>query len=455
VVREPNEQLAAVMSRAGCSHKGLARRVCQVGAEHGVELRYDHVAVGRWLDGTQPRGLAAHFLAMALSRKLGEPVEPRDIGMARGSVTALSTVEYAEHTSDALDQVTGLLHSDLAGQSQHVPQLRPEAWNELMVRWLLAPDDHDDPIERDQPTQVTAAAIEAVRVTTDVFSKLDYQFGGGHARLAVLHYVNTDVTPLVRSADPESPLGRELLAAAAALLRLVGWTAYDTGLHGMAQRYLAQALRLADAAGDRMLGGRILAGMSHQANFLGYHDHAADLARAAKKGARASATPTAMALFSAMEARALAAKGDPAGCLSALTRAEKWLERRAPQNDPQWLIYFDEAELAAEFAHCFRDLGRGADAEKWARQSVAASESFYVRSLSFCRTVLATSYIQQGDVEQGLFVATEVVATTAALRSARCRSYVRDFLNRLDAFPRQPEVLDFVQQVRQTLPASG
>ena len=315
MVREPNEQLAAVMSRAGCSHKGLARRVCQVGAEHGVELRYDHVAVGRWLDGTQPRGLAAHFLAMALSRKLGEPVEPRDIGMARGSVTALSTVEYAEHTSDALDQVTGLLHSDLAGQSQHVPQLRPEAWNELMVRWLLAPDDHDDPIERDQPTQVTAAAIEAVRVTTDVFSKLDYQFGGGHARLAVLHYVNTDVTPLVRSADPESPLGRELLAAAAALLRLVGWTAYDTGLHGMAQRYLAQALRLADAAGDRMLGGRILAGMSHQANFLGYHDHAADLARAAKKGARASATPTAMALFSAMEARALAAKGDPVGCL--------------------------------------------------------------------------------------------------------------------------------------------
>lgn len=453
--REPNNQLAALMTRACCSNKGLARRVCQVGAEHGVELRYDHVAVGRWLDGTQPRGLAGHFIAEALSRKLGKPVELADIGMAGVSGIDWSTVEYAARTSDALDQVTALLHSDLAGQSsEQSPPLRAEAWNELMVRWLLVPDDHDDPIERAQPSQVNSAAIEAIRVTTDLFSRLDYQFGGGHARLAVLQYMKTDVTPLIRSADAHSPLGRELFAAAAALLRLVGWTAYDSGLHGTAQRYLAQALRLAEAAGDRMLGGRILAGMSHQATFLGYYDYAADLARTAKKGSRASATPTAMSLFSAMEARALAAKGDQAGCLSALTRAEKWLGRREPQNDPLWLIYFDEAELAAEFAHCFRDLGRGADAEKWARHSVAASESLYVRSLSFCRTVLATSHIQQGDIEQGLSVASDVIATTATLRSARCRAYLRDFIGRLDALPKQPAVVDFVQRARCTLPAA-
>jgi hypothetical protein len=54
-------------------------------------------------------------------------------------------------------------------------------------------------------------------------------------------------------------------------------------------------LRLANAGGDRMLGGRILAGMSHQANFLGYFDHAINLARAAQRGAAGHATPTAMA----------------------------------------------------------------------------------------------------------------------------------------------------------------
>ena len=65
---------------------------------------------------------------------------------------------------------------------------------------------------------------------------------------------------------------RDTTAAVDALTRLAGWTAYDTGAHGLAQRYLFQAFRLAKAAGDKPLCGRILAGMSHQANFLGHYE---------------------------------------------------------------------------------------------------------------------------------------------------------------------------------------
>ena len=41
--------------------------------------------------------------------------------------------------------------------------------------------------------------------------------------------------------------------------------AYDCGLHGLAQRYLIQALRQAIAAGDRGLSAEILAAMSAMA----------------------------------------------------------------------------------------------------------------------------------------------------------------------------------------------
>ncbi|MGC5022192.1 hypothetical protein [Micromonospora sp. DT47] len=46
--------------------------------------------------------------------------------------------------------------------------------------------------------------------------------------------------------------------------------AYDDGEHGLAQRYLIQALRLAQASNSTALGAYVLAGMSDQANLLGH-----------------------------------------------------------------------------------------------------------------------------------------------------------------------------------------
>ena len=59
-------------------------------------------------------------------------------------------------------------------------------------------------------------------------------------------------------------MGRTLFSATAEFTLGVGWMAYDAGKHGLAQRYMAQALRMAHAANDRAFGGRILAAMSHQ-----------------------------------------------------------------------------------------------------------------------------------------------------------------------------------------------
>jgi hypothetical protein len=58
-------------------------------------------------------------------------------------------------------------------------------------------------------------------------------------------------------------------------------------------------------ADNRLLGGRILANLSHQANCLGQHGMAINLTRAKSMGANGAA----MALFSTMETRALATQG--------------------------------------------------------------------------------------------------------------------------------------------------
>ena len=73
---------------------------------------------------------------------------------------------------------------------------------------------------------------------------------------------------------------------AAELAQLVGWMAYDGEQHGLAQRYLIQALGLSRLAGDDGLGAEILAAMSQQAVYVARPGQAVDLARVAQAAAR-------------------------------------------------------------------------------------------------------------------------------------------------------------------------
>jgi len=85
VQREPNRLLAAVMTEAGVSNKGLAARVRALAERNGHPISSDHVSVRRWLDGSMPRGRTAEYIALALGAKLGRPVSPVELGMATGS----------------------------------------------------------------------------------------------------------------------------------------------------------------------------------------------------------------------------------------------------------------------------------------------------------------------------------------------------------------------------------
>ncbi|MEU1419223.1 regulator [Kitasatospora sp. NPDC005751] len=440
--KQPNLKLAAMLALAQFSNQRLARHVVTIAGEAGVQVSYDHVSVKRWLDGAQPRGAVPQFIATALSRKLGRPVSLVDIGMETAEGPAFPEPTYAEAAVGGVAAALSMIKADLAGSATAtLPGVSSEAWTDLMVQWLLAPDDAQSIDPRDLSSLSPAVAV---RYTTESFAQIDYRFGGGHARQAFLTYFESGVAPALRTANAETQVGQALYEEGAALLRLIAWSSYDMGMHGAAQRYFAQALRLAQAAGNRALGGRILAGMSHQANFLGDFDRAVNLARTAVRGAGGVATATGMALFHAMEARALASKGDEAACIRALALAESWFERRSPQNDPYWLHYFDEAELAAEHAHCFRELGKPGLSAEYAARAMALHGSQYVRSMTFVRTVLATSHIARGELDQGLSIASDVVdVARGGLQSVRTAAYIREFLARLQPYRKESRVEEF------------
>ncbi|RKN42228.1 regulator [Streptomyces hoynatensis] len=513
--RTPNRQLAALIAEAGFSHAGLARRVDQLGLEHGLDLRYDKTSVTRWLRGQRPRGTTPALIAEVFTRRLGRRLSAQDLGL-EACAPVYAGLEFAASPAEAVDIVAGLWRKDTGSYAE----LRKIAFTPagLVVPsrdWLIGrPDErvaHEEPaegaaappasgpppvvrvpeqgrgpagrpalppgapgrplppgvgrpgasaapplargtaqsaarparpgrpgpldrVERGPGQRVTSGDIAALRSVAELFRTLDQAYGGGHARQALVRYLEHELEPMLRGSYGEQ-IGRKLFSAAADLTRLAGWTAYDIAAHGLAQRYFVQALRLAQAAGDRSYGSYVLVSMSRQAVYLGHGREAVQLARVAQQGMASSVGPVVQALLHAVEARGHGLLGEVRSCTAALARAERALESARPGEDlPQWARFFDEAQLADEFGHCHRDLKEYRASARYAERSLQLRAPGYVRSRLFCRVVLACARLGLGDVDQACALAAEAAQQATELRSARAHEYLQDFERRLEPY---------------------
>jgi|GEM_PF-880594 len=401
-------------------------------------------SLARIADGLSMPGLARAALGLAPG-----PADQAATPPARATPDApqhpVTGAQYPSTTEQAVTASTSLWHADQA-RSQDVlsAPLDPAAWNAAALAWLLSQPDNALPGTTSQGRAVGHTDVMRVRASSALFAELDNRFGGAHARRSLIHFLDRDAAALLAGRYTDD-VGRELFAAVSEASLLAAWTSYDCGLHGLAQRYFVQALRLAQSAADRRLACSVMSAMSHQATYLGHYPEAVNLARAAHEGLRDQATPALTAQFLTMEARALARTGDTQGCHAALAAAERAFDAPEPGRDPEFISYFNEAELAAEVAHCFRDLG---DARQAARHAALAapSDGQYARSDFFAAMVLADSLADQDDPDQACHTALAALHTGEALTSARCVAYVREFRQRLDRFGSNPAIRDFTEQ---------
>ncbi|WP_432108697.1 regulator [Streptomyces sp. AA1529] len=550
--RIPNRQLAALIAEAGFSNAGLARRVDQLGLEHGLDLRYDKTSVTRWLRGQQPRGTTPALIAEVFTRRLGRRLTAQDLGLD-ACAPVYAGLEFAASPAEAVDIVSGLWRKDSGSHAE----LRKIAFTPagLVVPsrdWLIGRADErvargpepESPgggpggppgpgggggggpagpaaagvgasgvgtalgasrgqgsghgagsghglaaaaarpggagpggglrvpaqtrvgggigvasrvpslaaarlerVERGPGQRVSGGDVAALRSVCELFRALDHAYGGGHARQALVRYLEHEAEPMLRGVYGEQ-LGRRLFAAAADLTRLAGWTSYDIAAHGLAQRYFVQALRLTQAAGDRAFGSYVLVTMSRQAVYLGHGREAVQLARVAQQGVGTSVPPVVQALLHAAEARGHGVLGEVRACTASLARAERALEAARPSEDvPGWARFFDEAQLADEFGHCHRDLQQYRAAAQHAERSLQLRGAGFARSRLFCRVVLASARLGLGEIEQACGLAAEAAHQAAEMRSVRAHEYVRDFERRLEPYRDAAAVRQYREKV--------
>ena len=452
---EPNDALGALVKEARFSFAGLARRVVDLGNVYGLELSYDYTAVHRWIKrGERPRtpGVPA-LIAEALSEKLGRRITPSDFGMTDEPSLDARALTYSPDLTATVETVVELGRADVKRRKVIAAPFVLAALAPPSRDWLLA--SLDSAVPDRGPRRIGMQQIDGIREMFRMFQEMDVMRGGGHARTALVEYMNSYVMPLLRR-DHTTDVQIALYEAAAEQAYLLGWMAYDDGLHGLAERWLIQSLRLAEASGNRALGAHVLAGMSDQANLLGYPREALMLARAGQRAITIKDSPACLADLQVLEARALAALGGhDTDAAQAVVLAEQTFQHVVPDNEPEWARFIDAAYLFGEAAHAFRDLGDPTQIQRFGTESATeATRQKRARRGALSEAALAIGDLRQGEVDAAATRGLRVVDLASTVHSSRCIETVRDLTKQLKPYNDLPSVQEFQHKARILLQAA-
>lgn len=323
-----------------------------------------------------------------------------------------------------------------------------------VTRWLAKPTDA--PTSHEGGRQVGRSDLDELWKAADEARLWDSRFGGGNWKASsVTECLRLSAAPLLTGTYTET-IGRELFAATAELSRVVGWSAVDTGHHDVAQRHFIQALRLARAAGNVESGCYVLATMALQTFLRGCPEQAADMAEGAYERGLGHTAPRVLAFAKLAEARAHGRTGNAKAAKAALGRTEELLDSIRPgSHDPEQLAYMTHARLAADATEVHRDLNDPKGAFAWNELAEPMPADRFTRATGIRMAVLATSHLQNRELERGLTAANTSLRILSNVHSSRAHSYLHDVTRALTPWKGHPEVADLIQRTRTELPAAA
>jgi hypothetical protein len=444
-VKEPNQLLADALAHSLMSKGELARRVRARAVATGQRhINPDATAVRRWVNGQELRPPLPGLIADVFSDHFGRRVTTYDLGL--GELPDLDrSLTYSSSWDATVESVTELGRADVDRRKfLATSSFAAVAGVGPSRDWLLNTLDQE-------PTpgpRVRLEDVTSVRNMFSAFQDTDVMQGGGSGRLVLTQYMNEHVYPLLRRAFSEE-VRRALCAAAAEQTYLLGWMAFDDGEHGTAQRYLIQALRLAEESHDAALGAHVLAGMADQATLTGNPSEGQRLAQAGRQELTRGASQACLADLWALEARALAVMGDRTGTARAVVSSEKAFTRVERTAEPVWAKFIDAAYLHGEHANAFRDLNLAGDAAEHARQSIEqARAQGRARRGAMSQAALAVTHLQRGDLEAAHSAGVKTLNLARSVKSSRAVEAVNDVRRRMVPFGKHPLVADFNERTQ-------
>jgi hypothetical protein len=317
--------------------------------------------------------------------------------------------------------------------------------------WLLDPVDRViDSIDGRRIGHTTVTDIESI---TAARRRMDDALGGGSLLSAVREDLRVSINLLTR-ASYSAEVGRRLYSATAEQARLASWLCFDTGRHGLAQRYTQIALRSAHSAEDRQIGANVLGFAAYQAGASGDGVAAEPLSRIALAGGRGALTPAVEGAMHARLGMGRARLGDLSGAAASFETAEGLLTSSDREEEPDWIYWFTVGDLHGIAGESYMLANEPGVAVEHLHQAVVGTDEEFTRDRALWLSTTATAQVLNGDLEQGRHTAEGALEILSgdlgsgrvveaftefceALRTHNARD-AGDFEERLAAYARQP-----------------
>ncbi|MGH3826220.1 MAG: helix-turn-helix domain-containing protein [Pseudonocardiaceae bacterium] len=309
------------------------------------------------------------------------------------------------------------------------------------------------PAQTPTPNQIGLTDVKQVEATTRALLALDYEFGGGNCRDAVVAQLSWAQRLLGTSAKDE--VRRRLFRALGDLQRLAGFTSFDVGLRDSARNHYSTALEFANQGNDSILMARIMDGIGR----IYLHDREANEAlkwfQLGQLAAQRAGSERAVALLCANEAWAYAIMKDREMAQKLLDRSQSELALAELHNEvPDWAQEFTRTEMFAMIGIVHTELaavdrGHAATAIPALCEALACDDYNLVRSRMFRMTSLATSYLREGEVNQGIQLARKTILAVPTMKSKRVLDRLRPLELELARLPNSADSRELCHQIRQ------
>jgi len=399
--------------------------------------------------------IPGHYLRLA-DRPWERPAMNPAEGSPRPALPSTSSEPWVpSHTVDAVSRFTQYdLMLDRRQATKTLAALAIGApLMECVERWLTP--DHEDAPHRPLGN-VGLDEVQQIEQAAKLFREWDDHFGGGLRRKAVVGQLS-EVSDLLR--DHHAPdIERRLFCAMAELAKTAATMSWDSSQQVAAQQYYVLSLRAAKEAHERAFGASILASMARQILYIGEPGDALELIRLADDGAKGHATPTVRAMLHTREAWAYAKLGRIQAFRRATGKAEDALSQAKPADDPYWIRYFDEAELAGVTGGRFLELAY--DDPKYAREAQVRIERAVRlrrpesrRSRALDQAGLAQAHLVQGDFEAAVSAGNKAIEISKQTQSDRVSVQLRDLYQATVPYTRVPAVREFADRLGAMLAA--
>ncbi|WP_248959066.1 helix-turn-helix domain-containing protein [Sphaerisporangium perillae] len=316
-------------------------------------------------------------------------------------------------------------YEDDADEDEQVRRLLAHAAQVTIGAVVATADDWRMPLARVDtpvPARIGDVEVEQVETVTQSLRALDYRYGGGVCRDAVVAQL-TWSQHLLRATCSER-VGHRLHRALADQHNLAGWTSFDVGLYGAARRHLARALEQAKHAHDPSLAANILYRMGRVHLHLGRTEDALRFFQLGQICAQDASCELTVAMLCANEAWAYALLGDERLAMKSINRARDEFNRADREAAPSWVRFFGEVDLEAaggmtHAALASAEPGHLPMAAELLSSSVRSREQDMARSKVFELIGLATVRLLLGEVDSGVIDGHEAVTLVTQIRSVR------------------------------------